>query len=70
MNFRDRSTHLNWKPDLMILCSFRHLQIALVLDKLATRMCGKAVLITVDRVNRGKKWDFLAAKGKEFNYPS
>lgn len=70
MNFRDRSTHLNWKPDLMILCSFRHLQIALVLDKLATRMCGKAVLITVYRVNRGKKWDFLAAKGKEFNYLS
>lgn len=59
MNFRDRSTHLNWKPDLMILSSFRHLQIALVLDKLATRKCGKAFLITVDRVNR-EKMGFLS----------
>lgn len=52
----------------MTFSSFRHLQIALVLEKLATRDCGESIFDTVERANK-EKWNFLAAKGKSSNTP-
>lgn len=66
MNIRDRTTHLNWKPDLMTFSSFRHLQTAHVLEKLATEKCGESIF-NHWRESQQRKMGFLRCYGATGN---